>query len=212
MQYKNRPKELIQWLDRYFEMICDENGIPIVKVHGLGVGSVRLILRYPWYSVDSTTWVRTGRNGKILVPERKMGNWRYDIPPMTVWISEESSAKDKVGRHFDTLPPSRKRIVEEYIQFRGYTPEEARTNYKARDILNIEYFLDLEKNRGLEIYFAQEPNVDLGLSKRHPERFKWMYEHMKTRLYSYYYLKDKPNLLKDLSAKFNQIPEEEADE
>ena len=45
------------WLDRVFTRITDDKGMPIVKTHGFGMTSVPLIFRYPWYSVDSTTWI-----------------------------------------------------------------------------------------------------------------------------------------------------------
>lgn len=57
------------YLDRIFsKYICDAKGVPKVKVHGFGLTSLRLMLRYPWYSVDSTSWVVAGRMGSIYMP------------------------------------------------------------------------------------------------------------------------------------------------
>ena len=50
------PKNtLILWLDECFgKHICDEKGMPKVKIHGFGLTSFSLMFRYPWYSCDST--------------------------------------------------------------------------------------------------------------------------------------------------------------
>ena len=55
-----RPRPaLLQWLDTIWsDYLTDSKGMPIVKIHGFGMTSLRLMLRYPWYSVDSTSWVQ----------------------------------------------------------------------------------------------------------------------------------------------------------
>jgi len=56
----NTGTKLIPWLDECFsKYICDNKGFPKVKVHGFAVTSLQLMLRYPWFSVDSTSWVVT---------------------------------------------------------------------------------------------------------------------------------------------------------
>jgi len=34
-----------------------------VKVHGLGIASTKLLFRYPWYSVDTSSWKNSSRYG-----------------------------------------------------------------------------------------------------------------------------------------------------
>ena len=53
---KNTSKNIIQWLDRVFSILVDGAGAPLVKTHGFGVSHPDIILRYPWQSVDSTSW------------------------------------------------------------------------------------------------------------------------------------------------------------
>lgn len=56
------------WLDHIFsKYLTNKDGTPKVKVHGFGLTSVPLINRYPWYSVDSTSWVLTSRFGQIYI-------------------------------------------------------------------------------------------------------------------------------------------------
>ena len=63
-----RTPEKIKWLDSCMPICCDEKGMPKVKFHGFAVTALPIMLRYPWYSVDSTTWVIHGRNGSIIMP------------------------------------------------------------------------------------------------------------------------------------------------
>lgn len=112
---------LIPWLDMVFgKFICDKNGMPKVKVHGFGLTSLPLMLRYPWYSVDSTSWVMTSRMGSIYVPRYRGGNWLYDENSWKVAVSSRSPGKADAGKHIDTFSPKQKEIILEYIHEKGY--------------------------------------------------------------------------------------------
>src|SRR5205807_7635617 len=47
----------MNWLDRCMPYVTDDNGWPTHKLHGFGIGVPELIYRYPWYSVDSASWI-----------------------------------------------------------------------------------------------------------------------------------------------------------
>lgn len=49
-----KKKELTGWLDKVWKIIIERR--PEIKVHGFGCTSYDLMAKYPWYSVDSTTW------------------------------------------------------------------------------------------------------------------------------------------------------------
>lgn len=112
---------LVQWLDRIFsKYLTDSNGIPVCKVHGFGLTSLRLMLRYPWFSVDSTSWVVTGRMGAIYIPRKKNGKWDYGEESWKVTVSSRSPTIDERGKHIDTMRDVEKRILLEYIESKGY--------------------------------------------------------------------------------------------
>lgn len=112
---------LIPWLDMVFgKFICDKNGMPKVKVHGFGLTSLPLMLRYPWYSVDSTSWVMTGRTGSIYVPRYRNGKWAYDENPWVVAVSSRSPGKAETGKHIDTFSPKQRDVILDYIHSKGY--------------------------------------------------------------------------------------------
>lgn len=54
-------KEKLYWLDRCFALSKDR-----VAIHGFGVTRIDWLLRYPFYSVDSTSWVMSASNGMVL--------------------------------------------------------------------------------------------------------------------------------------------------
>ena len=110
-------QDLIPWLDSIFtKYICGPDGLPKAKIHGFGLTSLKLMLRYPWYSVDSTSWVMTGRMGSVLVPKR--GN--YLIDPWKVTVSDRSPSKGEAGKHFKTFSPMEQDIITEYLTSKGY--------------------------------------------------------------------------------------------
>ncbi len=101
--------------------LTDKKGYPIVKVHGFAVTSPRLVHRYPWYSVDSTTWVKMSRCGLMLMPRIKNGKWDYTRTPLTIFITERSPSKFKCdGQHIATLSSFERDKVIAYIEEKGF--------------------------------------------------------------------------------------------
>lgn len=66
----NPTTVLIPWLDKLFkEHLLDEEGYPKVKIHGFACTAVRLMARYPWYSVDSAACRKLGNFGIAILPD-----------------------------------------------------------------------------------------------------------------------------------------------
>ncbi len=141
---KNK-KHLIKWLDKlFYNYLTDKKGFSKVKVHGFGVGSVIIMLRYPWYSVDSTVWVKTSRFGDVLIPIFKNGKYDYYQIPLKISFSDRKGLNNE--NHYGALKPIYRRLIDRYLKEKNYTHQELTEDYKKRDELNIIYFLDLEKN------------------------------------------------------------------
>lgn len=114
-------KDLFVWLDKLFrDYICDNKGMPRVKVHGFGLTSLRLMFRYPWYSVDSTSWVMTSRMGGVMVPKYRSGRWIYDENSWKISVSTRSPDKSEVGKHIDTFPKQQRKHIIDYFSEKGY--------------------------------------------------------------------------------------------
>ena len=116
-----KTPRLIQWLDGVWDnFLTDDSGMPVCKVHGFGLTSLTLMMRYPWYSVDSTSWVVTGRMGSVYVPRYRDGKWIYNENSWKISVSSQSPDKKDAGQHFDTMTLGEKKIITQYLSEKGY--------------------------------------------------------------------------------------------
>ncbi len=113
-------KQLQSWLDVCWQHLVDKKGMPICKVHAFGMTSVKLMNRYPWYSVDSTAWIITSRMGNVYVPRKVNGEWDYTVDAWKITFSNKSPTMKQDGKHFDSYPPIAKQEIIEYLDHRGY--------------------------------------------------------------------------------------------
>lgn len=109
-------------LDQCFtNVICSPDGMPKIKVHGFGITGLNALLRYPWYSVDSSSWVATSRFGSIFIPRYKNGEWIYDEASWTIAVSAKNPKTKEAGQHITTLSRKQQEILLKYIHEKGYT-------------------------------------------------------------------------------------------
>lgn len=108
-----------QWLDQCMPYVTDQDGFPIVKFHGFAVTAHILIVRYPWFSVDSSTWCQEAGRGMVYIPPYKDGKYSYDVPPIRLRIGFNSLIeRDKI--HFFNRSPLQKEIIVKYFTHKGY--------------------------------------------------------------------------------------------
>lgn len=133
--------QLRLWLDRIWkDYLTDEQGRPRVKVHGFGLTSLPLMMRYPWYSVDSSTWVQWAANGMVLVPGQ-VGQ---------VDVSNKSSRKKIRGQHMDSVSPLETEAIERSIRATGVDPDRLRDLYYSRWAFNAFAFPYYSRNKQFE--------------------------------------------------------------
>ncbi len=133
-------QERRDWLDMCFNIICDSpDATPKNKVHGFGMTSLDLMIRYPWYSVDSTSWVLTGRFGAVLIPKKKNDKYIYDENPFKINVSNRSPDTKQEGQHFSTMTKMEQKIILEYLERKGFSigkseyRKENRKTYKLKE-------------------------------------------------------------------------------
>lgn len=108
------------WLDNCMPFVCNQKGMPIVKFHGFAVTSIPLILRYPWYSVDSASWLKFAIYGAILIPRlTPAGTWDYLAGSREIFFSTKSSKQKEHGKHYDNLSKNSRVCVERYLETLG---------------------------------------------------------------------------------------------
>lgn len=130
---------LKEWLDHLWSnYLTNPDGTPRIKVHGFGLTSQNLMSRYPWYSVDSTSWLNTGIFGACA--------FYIDGKMIKVFFTSESPAKNKLtGWHYDMLPQIGKLKIKKLLESLGYTVEQCRDNYRIRDAVNAHTYQNLEQ-------------------------------------------------------------------
>jgi hypothetical protein len=87
------------WLDQVFTKLTDADGVPTIKTHGFAITSIPLLFRYPFTSVDSTTWSLIASYGFILCPVYVAGKPDYSRLPIQVHLSYKHSLERVTTRH-----------------------------------------------------------------------------------------------------------------
>jgi hypothetical protein len=157
---ESTPK-LTKWLDHIWHCyLTNPDGSPKIKVHGFGLTTETLMFRYPWYSVDSTSWLMSSRYGSMFMdfpqPDGSIRIQKIDFSALS------KKQYDIDSWHFDSLPPDEQEVVRARLEqleaererdpelearFRqivgckmGYNPEALAKSYGMRDLGNMEYF------------------------------------------------------------------------
>lgn len=102
-----------------------------VKLHGLGQTSLSIMFQYPWYSVDSATWVKTAAYGKIIFVDP----YRNVIGQLHI-SDKASSYKGSYG----TLPNTVQRQIRSVIEGYGFDFDKMRSDLALRSAYNAYLF------------------------------------------------------------------------
>jgi hypothetical protein len=127
----------IAFLDACWNIICDTpSRNPKNRVHGLGIASFDLAFRYPWHSIDSSTWLMLGRFGSITVPLSTPRGYSYHKKPLVIGVSK----RRKTGKHINDLSRTEKNYIVKYLDSIGFQlgeSEFAIKDGKKREVILI---------------------------------------------------------------------------
>jgi hypothetical protein len=135
---KNQPNIVQEkWLDKFFSVVTNRDGRPVIKVHGFGSAHVTLLKRHPYYSVDSAGWRIAAAYGKMYVPPYHAGKPQWLMHPFLVTMtgnyqeSPHSQARqlEKLGEREQDMV--RKFLEEEVGVNVGMARYSDRTRYRA---------------------------------------------------------------------------------
>lgn len=162
LSYSAGGSSMVNWLDKCFsDHVCDKDGYPKCKVHGLGLTTVKMMLRYPWYSVDSSSWVQTSAYGGIMVPRIKNGEWDWSVSPTIIGVSNRRKSIESDVTNYFNLSDSQKSVVDKYFKEYGiligsseFDENDKETvivkgvsnTYQMRDQVNAMFYRELEKH------------------------------------------------------------------
>lgn len=65
------------YIEECRKVVLDSSGSPLVKTHGFAVSYPEFMCRFPWYSVDSASWVKSAAWGIVLLPPKTNGEWDF---------------------------------------------------------------------------------------------------------------------------------------
>lgn len=113
---------LLPGLDNLWsDFLTDSKGYPIVKVHGFAISTPILATRYPWYSCDSTSWVKFGRYGTMIMPRKTKGKYDYTKSPRTITVSARSPTQKIMKRkHITAMSEEEQQEVKDYCESKGF--------------------------------------------------------------------------------------------
>lgn len=122
--------QLKLWLDRIWEKyMIDGAGRPKIKYHGFGLTTLSLMKRYPWYSVDSSSWVQMAATGSILIPGHG-----------TLAVSSNSPTRKKQNQHIDTMSDPVAEAIIAKLAKSGFEIDRLKTEYISRWVYNIQAY------------------------------------------------------------------------
>jgi len=138
--------------DTLFDKITDKKGKPIVKVHGFGITRPDFMIRYPFTSCDSSTWIKTPAYGSLMVPSWNAYKVDFDYTiNYTVYLGVDR----KNPTHLCNMNSSVKKYVNDFIEYCGYTLEGSmdilkdgkviESRYEVRQQLNLFYYEGLRE-------------------------------------------------------------------
>lgn len=102
--------------------LMDADGKALRKVHGLGLTNIEIMTRYPWFSVDSSTPIKTASYGSIYVPKNALRNEKpYDYSDIQL-LRITTSGRKKIKSLYDPkcYPTRVKELAVEYCNSMGY--------------------------------------------------------------------------------------------
>lgn len=106
------------WYEMAWSYLVDSAGAPLVRVHAFGESRQTILVRYPWASADSSTWLDAERYGTLRVPrtDTRFGDGsKYTnnatMPNLALLAGEDrrefDSLLDLMGISFEVFQSSR---------------------------------------------------------------------------------------------------------
>lgn len=127
-------KQLIPWLNRIWgQYLLNSNGEPKVKIHAFGITSFDIMWMYPWYSVDSSTWIQAASFGMIMTAE--YGN---------ISVSAKSPSAKNFKQHFCNISKTEQdHLLDILITKKGFDIERLSESYQSRVAYNLAAYTDI---------------------------------------------------------------------
>lgn len=139
-----------EWYSLVWPRLLDSAGNPVVRVHGLGETRPQALLRYPWVSSDSVTWLNGQMYGWFFIGDGRI------VGHANVSISSSNRRPD-----VDILDGEDRAVFDESIAEAGVDPG-AFADRKSREAWAVRAFMAARHWKGLEEQVARAPRGGRG--------------------------------------------------
>lgn len=139
---RKAPKIMAAYYDQVFNFAAKYG----INLHGFAQTSPRLMFGYPWFSVDSTSWLKSAAFGRILIPVPGTSRERVKLvaPIVSDW------------RALKTLPDI---DLRQEVERRGFDLDKLRTSCSERALFNAIIYVELSQGRVYEPRINWRPLV-----------------------------------------------------
>jgi hypothetical protein len=140
-----------KWLDEAFSVLTNDDGKPIVKVHGFAITNQPFLIRYPFFTCDSTTWSLGPGYGHILVPRLQARDMtKFDWPERPIRFVASGVEQMNPGaqtKQTEQLGKMHLAAVTKFLEEEvGITMTDARYDTNARRRAFLVYFMRLAEH------------------------------------------------------------------
>jgi hypothetical protein len=131
------------WLDECLTIGTNAKGVPFAKYHGFGITKTAFLLRYPWYSCDSSTWSMAAGYGMIYVPRFIKGEPDFTYDPIRIIMSgKQQESWSSSQRQYGALSRVERDLVRTWVERCGKTIPEVVHSPHARRHVCLRYFME----------------------------------------------------------------------
>jgi len=114
-------------LDRIFDIAAKYN----VNVHAFGITSLSLMLMYPWYSVDSASWVKVAAYGSVLHVDEQRGM------VCEMHLTDKNATGKTKYAHMST---SQRKEISKEVEANGFKIRDLRKDSFQRSLYNVQVY------------------------------------------------------------------------
>jgi len=143
-----------KFADRVFKIL--EDGGNKWKTHGFAMTSIDLAYRYPWYSVDSTTWLKLAIYGRCLIP-RFNPNGEAILTKSPRVVSFSLHRMNKADSYFRMSPLEQDRMQRQAHRWGHHideeTPPSLTASTAARSTFNMIYLIHVSNQDGAPRFY-----------------------------------------------------------
>lgn len=136
--------EFVTFADECFKIINEVH--PGLKVHGFAVTAYNFMIRWPWFSCDSTSWVKHAAYGNVICPRfsKRGDDFNLRTSPFTITVSDIAIVQPSPTNTHYTIKYSDPEIerIHKWFTQAGVTPNIFNSNVEEETNEELKRYLE----------------------------------------------------------------------